>query len=411
MSSAELVAHILKCQTGHGGPAPGDEMSGNHDITNQRDNRDVVDDNTAQAMTDEKIASLKKEGVSGEAIVASLLENSSTFAAKTKFSQDKYIKKKKKKHMPTFTVLPTHAQNVCKVLYDKDSDKLFGLREESLAQMLSYGNVHAGLQVAVVDQVKGMVAGACAERMGGDGRILSGYYNQQADHPFVKRLNLGEAVMAMVHNYSIDEVLKQRIIAGVHGLPVQVRTGGEEGGEDGEGKGAGGGGGGGGESSGAAGTAGTAGPAGASDVAMTEASVEAATGEEKMGEEGTGEEKTKKELWMDRQLEKTRKGRMWLEEGCHSLLIAAKFDPFTILEAMFPFLLPSGQFVVFYPYFEPLARCYHQMKMRGDAIAMSISDMFYRDHQVLPGRTHPTMNMDASGGFLLYGTSTNYIYI
>jgi tRNA (adenine-N(1)-)-methyltransferase non-catalytic subunit len=45
------------------------------------------------------------------------------------------------------------------------------------------------------------------------------------------------------------------------------------------------------------------------------------------------------------------------------------------------------------------------MRKRGLAVSMTISEPFLRDHQVLPGRTHPVMTTEAnSGGYILSGT-------
>merc|ERR1712183_277052 len=37
------------------------------------------------------------------------------------------------------------------------------------------------------------------------------------------------------------------------------------------------------------------------------------------------------------------------------------------------------------------------------AINLRLSDTWMREYQVLPGRTHPSMNMTQSGGFILTG--------
>ena len=38
------------------------------------------------------------------------------------------------------------------------------------------------------------------------------------------------------------------------------------------------------------------------------------------------------------------------------------------------------------------------------AINLHLSDTWMREYQVLPGRTHPSMSMTQSGGFILTGT-------
>lgn len=47
-----------------------------------------------QTMTHEEIAALKGSGASGADVVAALISNSTSFAKKTVFAQEKYIKKK-----------------------------------------------------------------------------------------------------------------------------------------------------------------------------------------------------------------------------------------------------------------------------------------------------------------------------
>ena len=47
------------------------------------------------------------------------------------------------------------------------------LRIDSLAQMLTHGNIRAGMTVAVVDTCMGLVTGAVLERLGGNLRCSS----------------------------------------------------------------------------------------------------------------------------------------------------------------------------------------------------------------------------------------------
>lgn len=86
----------------------------------RRDNRDLCGDQSNQKMTKADIQELKKQGVSGQVrcpiclvfnanqrflfffkflqeIIEQLVENSATFKKKNTFSQEKYLKKKRKK--------------------------------------------------------------------------------------------------------------------------------------------------------------------------------------------------------------------------------------------------------------------------------------------------------------------------
>ena len=52
-----------------------------------KDNRDIVDRNSSQKLSKEEIEAMRDSGTSGQAVMAALIENSDTFAKKTKFSQ------------------------------------------------------------------------------------------------------------------------------------------------------------------------------------------------------------------------------------------------------------------------------------------------------------------------------------
>merc|ERR1740129_1540587 len=61
------------------------------------DNRDLVDKDN-QKLSREEIDKMREDGVDGVEIMEKLIENSETFQAKTKFSQEKFLKKKAKKY-------------------------------------------------------------------------------------------------------------------------------------------------------------------------------------------------------------------------------------------------------------------------------------------------------------------------
>ena len=41
-----------------------------------------------------------------------------------------------------------------------------------------------------------------------------------------------------------------------------------------------------------------------------------------------------------------------------------------------------------------------------EAVALQLQESFWRKHQVLPGRTHPEMDMSGTGGYILTGIKT-----
>jgi len=91
------------------------------------------------------------------------------------------------------------------------------------------------------------------------------------------------------------------------------------------------------------------------------------------------------------------------KKSMDGLIIACKQHPTAILLSLLPYLAPSRPFVVFSPYKEPLMDAYMKVKENGRAVAVSLAESWLRWHQVLPGRTHPEVNMSGGGGYLLVG--------
>lgn len=86
------------------------------------------------------------------------------------------------------------------------------------------------------------------------------------------------------------------------------------------------------------------------------------------------------------------------------IIIAVRYDPTETLLGLWPYLAPSSPFVVYCEYIEPLTECFMELQKKKIAINLRLSDTWMREYQVLEGRTHPSMNMSQSGGFILTGT-------
>ena len=126
---------------------------------------------------------------------------------------------------------------------------------------------------------------------------------------------------------------------------------------------------------------------------------------------------------------------------CDSLIIATKYDPTATLLRLLPYLAPSCPFVIYHEFLEPLLDTFHtlqnyyvsdnddnadddtngmndveegkkktkkakqpMMQQRNIAINLRLTDTWFREYQVLEGRTHPNMNMSQNGGYILMGT-------
>ncbi|NXR15824.1 TRM6 methyltransferase, partial [Semnornis frantzii] len=139
------------------------------------DNRNIVDDGKSQKLTHDDIKALKDKGIKGQEIVQQLIENSTTFRDKTEFAQDKYIKKKKKKYEAVITIVKPSTRILSTMYYAREPGKINHLRYDTLAQMLTLGNIRAGNKMIVMETCAGLVLGAVMERMGGYGTIIQMY--------------------------------------------------------------------------------------------------------------------------------------------------------------------------------------------------------------------------------------------
>ncbi|KAK3033235.1 hypothetical protein RJ639_033115 [Escallonia herrerae] len=140
-----------------------------------KDNRALVDNNTAQSLTGEDIDAMRRQGATGDDIVEALIANSATFEKKTSFSQEKYRLKKQKKYAPKVLLRRPFARSICETYFKKYPARIGFLRVDTLSLLLSMANVTAHSDVLVVDKIGGILTGAVAERLGGTGYVCNTY--------------------------------------------------------------------------------------------------------------------------------------------------------------------------------------------------------------------------------------------
>jgi tRNA A58 N-methylase Trm61 len=92
--------------------------------------------------------------------------------------------------------------------------------------------------------------------------------------------------------------------------------------------------------------------------------------------------------------------------------LATQYDPFSRLASLWPHLKPAGRFVIYDEVIESLSHCHAKLcqgALGGSESAMNLilAETFFRNIQVLPNRTHPHVNMSASGGYILTGMKMN----
>ncbi|KAL3940376.1 MAG: hypothetical protein SGBAC_005079 [Bacillariaceae sp.] len=344
-------------------------------IQQANDNRNLVDNNTSQQLKQREVEKMRRVGMEGAAIVDTLIENSASFQNKTEFSKAKYVARKQLKYQQRCRLVKCTPHSVCAAMFLKEPRKMLNLREDTLGQILSYSNVCAGSHVLVMDNCMGIITGALAQRMGGYGKVLSIYAGQQPQYvDMIARFNLNFAENASIKWVHVEDVF---------GTPPGESPTSEE-------------------------------------TVVDEEKAERELLEwpcplqdhtrtylEKMESE-----KEQRDFLAKRCARFTRKltrhtpgetKEMLQARKVDSVVLATKHDPTESLQELLPYLAPSSPFVVFCEYIQPLAECFRALQDQKLAINLRLSDTWMREYQVLPGRTHPSMNMSQSGGFLLTG--------
>ena len=160
-----------------------DIISENGEVV-MRTNRKIIDDTKSQIMTMEEIEALKASGTgSGKELVTRILESHSALDQKTAFALAKYTLRKTRKYLKRFTVLPLDVAMLAHwILHEKEAGKIMEMREEVLALIGSWSNVHytlsdptpreieqlervGGGRWLVVDDTAGLLTAYMAEKM------------------------------------------------------------------------------------------------------------------------------------------------------------------------------------------------------------------------------------------------------
>ncbi|RLN92634.1 hypothetical protein BBJ28_00020397 [Nothophytophthora sp. Chile5] len=375
------------------------------------DNRHYADTNSAQTLRQSDIGELRESGASGQEIIQKLVENSATWDTKTEFSKQKYLKKKQQKYMPRVRFLRCTAESLCRTYRLKNPAKICNLREDSLGQILVYANIFAGGQVLVVDTCMGLVTGAIAERQGGSGRILCPYDGQQPAADILRRFNFGTTqcssdsflgILRLIHrrgglrlqtNARWTVVLTRLLCSQPEETVVEP-------------------------------------PKVARDGLTPEEREQMATERAKgftPEQQRRYDEKKARRLEKKIQRQPAATIRQWVRETSDSLVIAANYDPEQVLLALLPYLGRSKPFVIYSEFLEvvdrpfrlllgareltvsccsllqPLTRTFATLQKMEEVIDLQLNETWTRENQVLPGRTHPEMNMSACSGYLLSG--------
>ncbi|KAJ7193316.1 Gcd10p family-domain-containing protein, partial [Mycena pura] len=303
----------------------------------------INDGNFVQPLTLEEIQTLKESGTHASEIIRMQIEQHANYSLKTEYSKEKYKKRKEAKYSKTFTTIEPTLFNVCEYWFKKDQTRIRDIRIDALSQMLNMANIRPGGRYIAVDDASGLVVSGILERMGGVGRLIT-----------ICNTDSPPAYPVMVTmNFNKETV-----------TPVL-------------------------------------------------ASLNWATSEQSYTPLAPPTDVPADQIKSDRQrsrLDKRKAASELLDSiredlfagEFDALVVASDYEPFSILERLVPYVAGSGSIVVQSPYVQILSHLHGKLRVLPEYLGPSVTEVWLRRYQVLPGRTHPTMNTSGTGGFILH---------
>ncbi|VDP60488.1 unnamed protein product [Schistosoma mattheei] len=158
-----------------------------------KDNRNIKVSQANQKLSGSYIEQLRLNGD----ILDQLVEGNLNFEQKTPFSQQKYLKKKKDRHLSLFSIEKPKARICFEIFSNLRPEKCLGLRFETVCRILSYANIHAGSTVLLCETCSGLITAATLERIGTDqpkGSVIQFYHGSSFPQ--------SEISSAYTHSYS-----------------------------------------------------------------------------------------------------------------------------------------------------------------------------------------------------------------
>ncbi|XP_014211275.1 tRNA (adenine(58)-N(1))-methyltransferase non-catalytic subunit TRM6 [Copidosoma floridanum] len=355
-------------------------------VSSGHDNRCINDDGKSQKLSRDDILNFRDAGKSGREIVSSLIVNNASFTEKTEFSQEKYIKKKEKKYCQFLSIHKPTLAALQEIYLRQDSAKIYGMRMDAIAQILSYSDVKCNGTFILYDSgTAGLVPAAMLSRIGANtaGNLL---YLHSGDHlpqmPIARAMNFsdeqfGRLVTVSIFdflrkfygkqpntadNHSKADVLCQKTIIKDEKSDDSFRDNNEN---------------------------------HECNATMTSNDLKRKITEDT--DEGPVLKKSRKVLEIERSVD------IMSETKADSLTVVTKEHPLNIVKGLLPFIKSSRPFVIYHGHQEPLEETYVALKNQANVVNLRLFSNFLRSYQVLPERTHPEITTNDCGGYILTG--------
>lgn len=378
------------------------------------DNRNINADGGSQSLKHDDIEKLREAGSSASEIVGQIVENSKTFTSKTEYAQDKYLKKKEKKYFEYLQIRRPTIRMLTEIMYRQDAEKIFGLRMDSLSQLISYSGVCGTGNYLLYDSgTNGLAPATLLNAIGAntEAKLLHMHQGNISQRQAILALNLEQEQLDRCISVNFYSVLRHyyqtREITTAAGNKRKIDD--EENGGDEEVDGSGP------PAKLLKNDNGNAAldellPNNIDDDNISEA-IDVSEGPDASEGQNSDESddivlSSDKEAVMPgtpKWVFENERGCELLREHLDGLVIVAREHPMSILKALLPFIKPSRPVVIFNLSREILMEVYGELKSMGQVTGLRLTSNWLRMYQILPNRTHPDVNMSGNSGFLLCG--------
>lgn len=346
------------------------------------DNRNIQNDNNAQALSKNEIIEMKNKGHSSQDIVTELINNSKTFTCKTEFAQEKWLRKKSKKYADYLQVLKPNIRLLSEVLLcnpaSPNNFRLLGLRIDTLSQIVTFVNFQPqGKYIVYENGCEGLIIAYLMSLMDSQGKLLNVI---TPNYSFNKRkaliamkfseeksksvinINLSTFVKYSSSKLSEDSVIEERVPASSIASKDNCES---------------------------------------TENACYPPEDEPTNENSDLKRKAEGENAScKRSSYQERE---NLEVRQLLDKKADGLIVVSKENSSEFVKEMLQFVAPSRSFVVYSQFQAPFVQLYEDLKQRQDVINIRIVENWLRSYQVLTDRTHPEINMLGTGGFLLTG--------
>ncbi|XP_039773533.1 tRNA (adenine(58)-N(1))-methyltransferase non-catalytic subunit TRM6-like isoform X2 [Panicum virgatum] len=350
-----------------------------------RDNRSLVDNNTAQNLSSDDIEAMKRDGATGDEIVEALIANSSTFGKKTVFSQEKYKLKKQKKYAPKVLLRRPSTRSICETYFKKNPARIGFMRVDTLSLLLSMANIGPYSDVLVVDMVGGLIVGAVAERLGGTGYVCSAYLGTvPSSIDIIRMYNLSSDMVSRIVQVPLIELCSMQSSGNTPYVPSgnterEVVKPGVVQDEDAQASLA--------QAVDTADEKAQLSTEQTTDMEISKPSLDVQDENSSLECKG-GDGDSIASKFKPGKAPSPEKMKYWNEHGFSSLIVAAPgHEVENFVADLLPLLSYSAPFAIYHQYLEPLAKCMHTLQVSKRAIGLQLSEPWLREYQLSNG--HP----------------------